>query len=83
MLLKNSAKLKQNTVEVAKESEKGIIEIETLKQVNKDLIDTINETIKIQQEGRTRREKVEEELLAIEGEMKNSLLAARKREPFK
>ncbi len=83
LLLKNSAKLKQNTVEVAKESEKGIIEIETLKQVNKDLIDTINETIKIQQEGRTRREKVEEELLAIEGEMKNSLLAARKREPFK
>jgi uncharacterized protein YaaN involved in tellurite resistance len=83
LLLKNSAKLKQNTVEVAKESEKGIIEIETLKQVNKDLIDTINETIKIQQEGRTRREKVEEELLAIEGEMKNSLLAAREREPFK
>lgn len=83
LLLKNSAKLKLNTVEVAKESEKGIIEIETLKQVNKDLIDTINETIKIQQEGRTRREKVEEELLAIEGEMKNSLLAAREREPFK
>lgn len=83
LLLKNSAKLKQNTVEVAKESEKGIIEIETLKQVNKDLIDTINETIKIQQEGRTRREKVEEELLAIEGEMKNSLFAAREREPFK
>jgi uncharacterized protein YaaN involved in tellurite resistance len=79
LLLKNSAKLKQNTVEVAKESERGIIEIETLKQVNKDLIDTINETIKIQQEGRTRREKVEEELLAIEGELKNSLLAARQR----
>jgi uncharacterized protein YaaN involved in tellurite resistance len=78
LLLKNSAKLKQNTVEVAKESERGIIEIETLKQVNKDLIDTINETIKIQQEGRTRREKAEEELLAIEGELKNSLLSVRK-----
>jgi len=79
LLLKNSAKLKQNTVEVAKESERGIIEIETLKQVNKDLIDTINETIKIQQEGRMRREKAEEELLAIEGELKDSLLAARQR----
>ncbi|NLL91704.1 MAG: toxic anion resistance protein, partial [Ruminococcaceae bacterium] len=50
-----------------------------LKQVNKDLIDTINETIKIQQEGRMRREKAEEELLAIEGELKDSLLAARQR----
>jgi uncharacterized protein YaaN involved in tellurite resistance len=79
LLLKNSAKLKQNTIEVANESERGIIEIETLKQVNKDLIDTINETIKIQQEGRARREKAEEELLAIEGELKDSLLAARQR----
>lgn len=79
LLLKNSAKLKQNTIEVAKESERGIIEIETLKQVNKDLIDTINETIKIQQEGRARREKAEEELMIIEGELKDSLLAARQR----
>lgn len=77
LLLKNAATLKQNTLEVARESERGIIEIETLKQVNKDLIETINETIKIQKEGRTRREKAEEELLAIEGELKNSLLAAR------
>lgn len=77
LLLKNSEKLKQNTIEVAKESEKGIIEIETLKKVNKDLIDTINETIKIQQEGRTRRIKAEEELVAIEGELKQSLLATR------
>ncbi len=79
LLLKNSEKLKQNTIEVAKESERGIIEIETLKQVNKDLIDTINETIKIQQEGRARREKAEEELMLIEGELKDSLLAARQR----
>ncbi|MDI9471583.1 MAG: toxic anion resistance protein [Tissierellia bacterium] len=79
LLLKNSEKLKQNTIEVAKELERGIIEIETLKQVNKDLIDTINETIKIQQEGRARREKAEEELMLIEGELKDSLLAARQR----
>ena len=77
LLKKNSAKLKQNTIEVAKESERGIVEIETLKQVNRDLIETINETIKIQKEGRAQRQRAEEELVALEEEVKQTLIQAR------
>lgn len=77
LLAKNSEKLKQNTIEVAKESERGIIEIETLKKVNKDLIETIDETIKIQKKGREERLKAEEELVAVEAELKNALVKAR------
>ena len=51
LLKKNAELLKQNTIDVAKESERGIVDIETLKKVNADLIETIEETIKIQQEG--------------------------------
>ncbi|HIV52068.1 MAG TPA: toxic anion resistance protein, partial [Candidatus Mediterraneibacter norwichensis] len=51
MLLKNSEKLKQNTLDVAKESERGIVDIETLKKANQNLISTINEAVRIQKEG--------------------------------
>ena len=77
LLKKNAELLKQNTIDVAKESERGIVDIETLKKVNADLIETIEETIKIQQEGRTARQNAETELAGIESQLKNVLLEAR------
>lgn len=74
LLRKNSEMLKTNTIEVAKESERGIIELETLKKVNDDLITTIDETLKIQKEGQARRLAAEQELLKIEETLKQSLL---------
>ncbi|MDO5649856.1 MAG: toxic anion resistance protein [Gallicola sp.] len=79
LLMKNSERLKTNTIEVAKESERGIIDMETLKKVNRDLIDTINETIKIQSEGHQQRTRAEQELVALEDELKQTLLSARNR----
>ncbi|MDI9469017.1 MAG: toxic anion resistance protein [Bacillota bacterium] len=75
LLRQNAELLKTNTIETARESEKGIVEIDTLKKVNRDLIDTINETIKIQQEGRLARQKAELELVAVENELKQTLLS--------
>ena len=66
--------LKTNTIDVARESEKGIVELETLKKVNDDLISTIDETLKIQKEGQARRLAAEQELLKIEDTLKQSLL---------
>lgn len=74
LLRKNSEMLKTNTIEVAKESERGIVELETLKKVNDDLITTIDETLKIQKEGQARRLAAEQELLKIEETLKQSLL---------
>ena len=78
LLKKNSEMLKTNTIEIAKENEKGIVEIETLKKVNDDLITTIEETIKISEEGRTKRKEVEDELVNIENDLKNKLTIAKK-----
>ncbi len=75
LLLKNSELLKQNSLEVAKESETGIVEIETLKKVNNDLLTTVNEILKIQQEGRTKRMQIEGELVKLETELREKLLA--------
>ncbi|OUP84566.1 toxic anion resistance protein [Lachnoclostridium sp. An169] len=72
MLLENSERLKQNTLEVARESERGIVDIETLKKANENLISTINEAVRIQEEGRARRTAAEQELLKIEDELKRS-----------
>lgn len=74
LLRKNSEMLKTNTIEVAKESERGIVELETLKKVNDDLITTIDETLKIQKEGQARRLAAEQELLKIEETLKQSLM---------
>jgi uncharacterized protein YaaN involved in tellurite resistance len=74
LLLKNSQMLKDTSIGVAKEAERGIVEIETLKKVNKDLIDTIEETIKIQQEGSVKRQQAEAELLSMENELKQKLI---------
>lgn len=73
LLLKNSAMLKQSSIEVAKESERGIVEIETLKQVNTDLISTIEETLKIQEDGRTKRREAERDLVKMEEDLKAKL----------
>ena len=77
LLRKNSELLKQNTGEAARESERGIVDIETLKKVNQDLLETIEETIRIQQEGRTARLNAEAELAGIENQLKSMLLTAR------
>lgn len=74
LLRKNSEMLKTNTIEVAKEAERGIVEVETLKKVNDDLISTIDETLKIQKEGQARRLAAEQELLKIEDTLKQSLM---------
>ncbi|UZQ86187.1 toxic anion resistance protein [Thermoclostridium stercorarium] len=74
LLTKNSELLKTNSIEVAKESEKGIVELETLKKVNRDLIETIEETLRIQKEGREKRMQVEAELKNMENELKQKLM---------
>lgn len=76
LLQKNSEMLKAGTVEVARESEKGIVEMETLKKVHDNLISTIEETLKIQQEGKTKRQQAEGELAKLEGELKTKLKEA-------
>ena len=76
LLTKNTELLRQNSTEVARESERGIVDLETLKKVNADLISTIEETIKIQQEGRAARQNAETELLSIEQKLKEALLTA-------
>lgn len=74
LLQKNAEMLKQNTIETAKENERGIVDVETLKKVNSNLISTIEETIKIQQEGRAKRKAAEAELVQIEDQLKQTLL---------
>lgn len=76
LLTKNAELLRQNSVDVARESERGIVDLETLKKVNDDLISTIEETLKIQKEGREARKNAETELVAIEDRLKNALLEA-------
>lgn len=75
LLRKNAELLKQSTIETAKENERGIVDVDTVKKVNDDLISTIEETLKIQQEGRERRKAAESELLQIEDRLKQTLLA--------
>lgn len=74
MLLKNSELLKTNTVETARESNRGIVDVETLQKVNQNLISTIEETIQIQKEGRQKREEAEKALGQIETDLKNKLV---------
>lgn len=74
MLLKNSELLKTNTVETAKESNRGIVDVETLQKVNQNLISTIEETIQIQIEGRQQRAEAEKALGKIEDDLKNKLI---------
>ncbi len=73
LLTANSELLKTGSIEIAKESEKGIVEIETLKKVHSNLISTIDETLKIQAEGKTKRAQAEVEIQKLETELKNKL----------
>ena len=74
LLKKNAEALKVASVETAKESERGIVDIETLKTTNQTLMTTLDEVMKIQEEGRARRQSAEEDLQRIENEMREKLL---------
>ena len=74
LLKKNADALKMGTIETAKESERGIVDIETLKYTNESLISTLDEVVKIQTEGRQKRVAAEAELGRIENELKQKLL---------
>jgi len=74
LLKRNAEMLKQNSIDTAKANERGIVDIETVKKVNEDLISTIEETLRIQHEGRQKRQAAEKELVAIEGRLKDALL---------
>ena len=74
LLKKNAEALKVASVETAKESERGIVDIETLKSTNQTLMTTLDEVMKIQEEGRARRQSAEEDLQRIEDEMRGKLL---------
>ncbi len=73
LLKKNAEMLKIGTIETAKENERSIVDIETVRKVNDDLVTTIEETLKIQQEGRAKRRAAEAELIELEGRLKKAL----------
>jgi len=77
LLMKNAEKLKTGTIEIAKESERGIVDVETLVNTNRMLIDTLEDVRSIQAEGSQRRAAAEVELGRIEGELKQKLLEIR------
>jgi uncharacterized protein YaaN involved in tellurite resistance len=74
LLKKNAEKLKQATIETAKEAERGIVDMETLKTTNATLISTLDEVLKIQSEGKTKRAQAEAEMAKMEEELKQKLL---------
>ena len=78
LLRKNAATLKMATIEAAKESERGIVDIETLKVTNESLISTLDEVMRIQTEGHQKRQEAEMELNRIENELKAKLLEIRR-----
>ena len=75
LLRQNAAKLKQTTIETAKASERGVVDIETLKETNQSLISTLDEVAKIQSEGRQKRAEAENELQQMENQLKEKLLS--------
>ncbi len=78
MLRKNAETLKMATIETARESERGIVDIETLRATNESLISTLDEVMHIQAEGRQKRAEAEVELRKLEGDLKQKLLSIRK-----
>lgn len=74
LLLKNSEMLKTNAIEAAKENERGLVDIETLKKTQENLVSTLEETLRIQAEGRAKRRQAETELVAMEDQLKQKLL---------
>ena len=77
LLRKNAEALRTGTAEIAQESERGIVDIETLQYTNEQLIGTLDEILRIQNEGRAKRKAAETELVRIETELKNKLLEIR------
>ncbi len=73
LLARNAQLLKTNTVETAREAQRGVVDVETLKKTNQDLIETIQETLRIQQEGRKKRREAEAELTRLEDQLKEAL----------
>lgn len=76
LLMKNSELLKQGSIDIAKESERGIVSVETIRKTNENLIATINEVLEIQKKGSEERSAAELELVKIEHELKTALIAA-------
>ena len=74
MLKKNSETLKQGSIEIAKESERAIVDIETLRKTNADIIETLNKVVEIHEQGRIKRQESEKELETLEKELKSKLL---------
>ena len=74
LLRKNASTLKMATVETAKETERGVVDLETLRETNQSLISTLDEVMHIQEEGRQKRREAEVELGRLEGELKQKLL---------
>lgn len=74
LLRKNAEKLKISTIETARESERGVVDMETLRITNQSLIQTLDEVVKIQDEGRQKRRAAEQEIGRLEGELKQKLL---------
>ena len=77
LLKQNAEKLHMASVETAKEAERGIVDIETLKKTNAELIQTLDDVMKIQQEGRTKRQAAEAEMAKMENDLKAKLLQIR------
>lgn len=77
LLKKNADALKMATVDIARESERGVVDIETLQHTNQSLISTLDEVLQIQEEGRQKRQEAERELSRLEGELKQKLLDIR------
>ena len=77
LLKKNAESLKMGTIETAKEAERGIIDIQTLVETNQSLIDTMNEVVRIQEEGRQQRREAEKTLSRMESELKSRLISGR------
>jgi len=75
LLTQNAAMLKQNAIETATENERGIVDIETLKTTQSDIIETIEQTLQIQANGRQKRQEAEKELLGLENELKQHVLS--------
>jgi len=78
LLKKNAEKLKMATIDVAQESERGIVDIETLKATNESLITTLDEVMRIQKEGHAKRQEAEAEMQRMESELKQKLLEIQK-----
>ncbi len=80
LMKRNSEMLKQSSIETAKENERGIIDIETLQKTQNDLLETLEETVRIQQGGRQKRRSAEKELGVMENQLKQQLLSISRRE---